>query len=197
MLTSRGTALITSQWPVLTCAASRCARRGIAMFTSYDKAMKHFLLAAAAMLVSITVSAAGLGDIKTVYLLPMSNGLDQYLAQQLTSEAVLQVVTDPEKADAVFTDHLGETFEQTLADLYAPKPKSDDKADENAEDKGAPRARSGMQGKRGRGTIFLVNRRTHDVLWSVYELPKANQPAGLRHSAGRISSQLAKSIKGK
>lgn len=160
--------------------------------------MKHFLLAAAALM-SVGLSAAGLGDIKTVYLLPMSNGLDQYLAQQLTAGAVLQVVTNPQAADAVLTDHLGESFEQSLADLYETKPKADDKdkADDAAEDKGAPRARSGMQGKRGRGTIFLVNRRTHNVLWSVYELPKDNRPTGLRHSAGRISDQLAKSIKGK
>ena len=108
-------------------------------------------------------------------------------------------MTDPQKADAVLTDHLGETFEQSLADLYQTKPQTGDKdkTDDTAEDKGAPFARSGMQGKRGRGTIFLVNRRTHDVLWSVYELPKDNRPAGLRHSAGRISDQLAKSIKGK
>jgi hypothetical protein len=159
--------------------------------------MKHFLLAATALLMSMGLSAAGLGDIKTVYLLPMSNGLDQYLAQQLTAEAVLQVVTDPQKADAVLTDHLGESFEQSLADLYQTKPKADDKAGDATEDKGASPARSGMQGKRGRGTIFLVNRRTHDVLWSVYELPKDNRPAGQRRTAGRISDQLAKSIRGK
>ncbi len=159
--------------------------------------MKHFLLAAAALTMSIGVSAAGLGDVKTVYLLPMSNGLDQYLAQQLTAGAVLQVVTDPQEADAVLTDHLGETFEQSLADLYQTKPQADDKAADASEDKGASPVRSGMQGKRGRGTIFLVNRKTHDVLWSVFELPKDNRPDGLRHSAGRISDQLAKSIKGK
>ena len=159
--------------------------------------MKHLLLAAAALTMSISVSGAGLGDIKTVYLLPMSNGLDQYLAQQLTAGQVLQVVTDPQKADAVLTDHLGDSFEQTLADLYQTKPQADDKSADANEDKGAPRARSGMQGKRGRGTIFLVNRSTHDVLWSVYELPKDNRPAGLRHSAGRISDQLAKSVRGK
>jgi hypothetical protein len=159
--------------------------------------MKHFLLAIAALMMSIGVSAAGLGDVKAVYLLPMSNGLDQYLAQQLTAEAVLQVVTDPQKADAVLTDHLGETFEQSLADLYQTKPKADDKTADAGEDKGAAPVRSGMQGKRGRGTVFLVNRRTHEVLWSVFELPKDNRPAGLRHSAGRISDQLAKSIRGK
>ena len=159
--------------------------------------MKHFLLAAAALAMSMALSAAGLGDIKTVYVLPMSSGLDQYVAQQLSADAVLLVVTDPQKADAVLTDHLGETFEQSLADLYQTKPKADDKTADASEDKGAPRVRSGMQGKRGRGTIFLVNRRTHDVLWSVYELPKDSQPDTLRHSAARIGGQLAKSIKGK
>ena len=161
--------------------------------------MKHFLFVAAALMMSMSVSAAGLGDIRTVYLLPMSSGLDQYLAQQLTAGAVLQVVTDPQKADAVLTDHVGETFEQSLADLYQAKPQASDKdkTDDSGEDKGAAPARSGMQGKRGRGTIFLVNRRTHDVLWSVYELPKGTQPDILRRSAGRISAQLGKAIKAK
>ena len=164
---------------------------------SYDKAMKQFLLAVAALTMSMGVSAAGLGDIKTVYLLPMSSGMDQYLAQQLTAAAVLQVVTDPQKADAVLTDHVGETFEQSLADLYGTKPPAGDKAAEPDEDKGAPFARSGMQGKRGRGTIFLVNRRSHDVLWSVYELPKDSRPEVLRRSAGRIAAKLARAIQGK
>jgi len=74
---------------------------------------------------------------------------------------------------------------------------TDATAGDASEDKGATPARSGMQGKRGRGTVFLVNRRTHDVLWSVYELPKDNRPVTLRRSAGRISNQLAKAIKGK
>ncbi len=61
--------------------------------------MKHFLLAAAALTMSMGLSAAGLGDIKTVYLLPMSSGLDQYLAQRLTAEAVLQVVKQAKPAN--------------------------------------------------------------------------------------------------
>ncbi|MEO8050977.1 MAG: hypothetical protein ABI833_11225 [Acidobacteriota bacterium] len=157
--------------------------------------MKHILLTATALMMSIAACAAGLGDIKTVYLLPMSNSLDQYLAQQLTAGAVLQVVTDPQLADAVFTDHLGDSFEQSLADLYGTKPKAEDQAAE--EDQGALYARSGMQGTRGRGNFFLVNRRTHDVLWSVYQLPKDNRPEALRRAAGRISDRLAKASKGK
>ena len=159
--------------------------------------MKQFIVAAAALAISVFVSAAGLGDIKTVYVLPMSNGLDQYLAAQLTSGSVLQVVTDPQKADAVLTDHVGETFEQTLADLYSTKPPASDKAAEKTDDTGATFTRSGMQGQRGRGNIFLVNRKTHDVLWSFFESPKDKTPSGMRRTAGRISAKLAHSIKGK
>lgn len=157
--------------------------------------MRQMPIAIAALTIAMAAYAAGLGDVKTVYLLPMSGGLDQYLASQLTTESVLQVVTDPQKADAVLTDHLGQTFEQSLTDLYGAKSKEKDA--EPAEDKGATFAKSGMQGKRGRGTIFLVNRRTHDVLWSVYELPKDNRPEGLKRSAGRITEKLARTIKGK
>lgn len=159
--------------------------------------MKQFIIAAAALAISLSVSAAGLDDIKTVYVLPMSNGLDQYLAAQLTSGSVLQVVTDPQKADAVLTDHVGESFEQSLADLYGTKPQISDTAAEKTDDTGAPFARSGMQGQRGRGNVFLVNRRTHDVLWSFFEAPKDKTPTGLKRTAGRISAKLARSIKGK
>src|ERR1700730_14086641 len=124
--------------------------------------MRQFLFLVAALSMSMAVSAAGLSDVKTVYLMPMSNGLDQYLAGQLTSGAVLQVVIDPQRADAVLTDHLGQSFEQSLADLDGVKPQNSDK--DKTEDSGAPFARSGMQGQKGRGTIFLVNRKTHDVL---------------------------------
>lgn len=163
--------------------------------------MRQFLLAGAALAISLGVSAAGLEDVKTVYVLPMSNGLDQYLAAQLTTGSVLQVVTNPQKADAVFTDHLGESFEQTLADLYGTKTpssdKSSDKAADKADDSGAAFVRSGMQGQRGRGNIFLVNRKTHDVLWSLYEGPKDQSPNGLKRTAGRISAKLAQSMKAK
>jgi hypothetical protein len=159
--------------------------------------MKQFLLAAAAVWMSVCASAAGLGEIKTVYLLPMSGGLDQYLAVQLTTGSVLQVVTDPQKAGAVFTDHVGELLEQTLAELYGDKTKTADKAADKTE--GSPQAfvRSGMQGQRGRGTIFLVDRKNREVVWSNYERLKDMTPDGLKRTAGQIASKLARAIKGK
>jgi hypothetical protein len=157
--------------------------------------MKQFLFSVAALAMSMAASAAGVGDVKTVYLMPMSNGLDQYLAVQLTTGAVLQVVVDPQKADAVLTDHLGESFEQSLADLHGAKSHNSEK-DQN-EDGGGTFAHSGMQGQKGRGNIFLVNSKTHDVLWSFYEFPKDKTPGGMKRTAGRIAAKLAQSLKGK
>jgi hypothetical protein len=58
--------------------------------------------------------------IKTVYFLPMGNGLDQYLANWLTRTGRFEVVTDPALAEAVFTDRLGAAFEASMKELYPP-----------------------------------------------------------------------------
>ena len=159
--------------------------------------MKRFFLAAAVAIMTLALSApaAGVKDIKTVYLLSMSSGLDQFLAVQLTSGAVMQVVTDPQKADAVLTDHLGESFEQTMAELYKEKTDAAAKSDNSPD--GAPRAfvRTGAAGSRARGNIFLVDRKSNEVVWSTYERPKDNTPQGLKRAAEKLSSRLAKAIK--
>lgn len=159
--------------------------------------MKQLMFAAAAVAISASLCAAALNDVKTVYVLPMSNGLDQYLAAQLTSGAVLQVVTDPKRADAVLTDHVGDAFEQTLTDLYSTKQPTSDKAADKSDDNTNTFVRSGMQGQRGRGNVFLVNPKTHDVVWSFFETPGDKTPNGMRKTAAKISAKLAQSIKGK
>lgn len=77
-----------------------------------------------------------LPEVRTVYLLTMSNGLDQFMANRLTQTGRFEVVTDPAKADAVFTDRLGAAFEEKWKELYPPPPKveeakpTDSKADD-------------------------------------------------------------------
>src|SRR5450432_2932783 len=61
---------------------------------------------------------ADLANVHTVYVLKMSKGMDQYLANRLTNDHVFQVVTDPKLADAVLTDRIGESFETRLEDLF-------------------------------------------------------------------------------
>src|SRR5580698_9005215 len=62
-------------------------------------------------------------NVHTVYIMPMPHGLDQYIANQLTREHVLDVVADPARADALFTDRLGDSLETELEKLHpTPKP---------------------------------------------------------------------------
>src|SRR5215472_12622067 len=74
-----------------------------------------FLLVGAGLLVA--APRPELAQIHTVYLLPMSAGLDQFLAVRITEHSLFQVVTDPAKADAVFTDKIGASFEDLVKTL--------------------------------------------------------------------------------
>lgn len=163
-------------------AASRASR----LVERIIKNMKCFFLA---VILTLQVWATGLAGVKTVYVMPMANGLDQYVASRLTIEAVLVVVTDPQKADVVITDHVGQGFEESLADLYAGKADAVDKP-------GTEFARVGAHGIRGQGAAFLVDRKTHEVIWSTYERPKRVNPDEMKRAADRIVSRLARSIKG-
>jgi hypothetical protein len=125
------------------------------------------------------------------------------------------VVTDPLKADALLTDHLGETFEAKVRELYpeakpvaAPVNPDEKKPDEKKKDVKEPPAEakqdemelksSGPEhapvAARSRGTIFLVKRGTGEVLWSAYNDPAIRQPKDLNRTAGRIADGLKKAI---
>jgi hypothetical protein len=156
--------------------------------------MKVRFFSLAAMFLPFAAFGAGLGDIKTVYLLPMPGGLDQYLAVRLTAGSILQVVTDPQKADAIFTDHIGAGLEQTLTDLYADKSKTKDKNDP-VDNFGAGKPQAAVS--RGRGTVFLIDRKTRNVVWSIWEKPKNSTVEETNHLADKIAGELAKSQKGK
>jgi hypothetical protein len=101
-----------------------------------------------------------------------------------------------------------------MKELYPPpappKPKAEEKEKEKETEKAAPdnlaaavgetaaqmgRPNSSFGG--GKGTVFLVSVKTREVLWSIYERPKDSRPATLERTAGRISSELKKSISAK
>ena len=139
----------------------------------------------------VSCLAAGLEEVKTVYLLPMSNGLDQYLAIRLNKSGVLRVVTDPRAADAVISDQIGETLEQRLTELYGGKKL--DKDSDDAQERTF--SRTGMKGMRGRGMAFLVDRKSREVLWSAYEPSRLHSPEAMDRTAGRVVSRLEKAFK--
>ena len=182
--------------------------------------MKRILL----LLAVAAAFAADLSQVHTVYILPMARGLDQYLANRLTKSHILQVVTDPEHADAVISDRLGPAFEQKMTDLYPPppppapvKPEAPKSADSNAESKDqpstpppAPAAAAAMLGDTvnrlskpmssfggGKGTIFLVSVKSREVLWSTFEQPKDARGSQMERVASKICDDLKKSISGK
>jgi len=152
--------------------------------------MKRLLLCTLLVCLSL---GANISQVQSVYLLPMSGGLDQYLANRLAG--VFRVVTDPKLADAVFTDQLGESFEQKLAELYPPpEPAEKDKAAKDKEDKAPTRLSSFGRGK---GTIFLVDLKSRAVIWSGYQKRTDSAPNTLNRTAGQIVEQIKKQQKAK
>ena len=163
--------------------------------------------------------AAELTENRTVYLLPITHSLDQFIANRLVTMHVLQVVTDPAKADTVVTDQVGAALEERLKDLYPPPtPPAKEAAKSNPE---PPKAagdtppssaskpifgdasnkvdKAGNMGAfgRGHGTIFLVDVKTRQVLWSVFDPPKNNNPRELDRTAERIVKRLKEDLSGK
>ena len=165
-----------------------------------------------ALLVSTTftlVSAVGwaqanaeLAQVQTVYLMPMANGFDQYLANRLRSVSQIRIVTDASKADAVFTDRIGTSFESKLEEIEvaareklalattSPLPQDAVQPDSKQGFKFAPKIVTSIG--RGRGTYFLVDRRSRLVLWSTYQAAKDMQPKTLHLTAGKIAGELGK-----
>jgi hypothetical protein len=174
--------------------------------------------------VSLPLSAAELSAVHSVYLLSMSNGMDQYLANRLTNQHVVQVVTDPQRADAIITDRIGEPLEGKLDELYPPpKPKEEAKPAEKVAKGSADKSKDADKDKepgsgstvpgfepvnklaprpvstfgRAKGTVFLVDVKSRQVLWSIYERPKDTSPHQLDRTANRIVERLKQDLAGK
>jgi hypothetical protein len=112
------------------------------------------------------------------------------LALQLTTQGVLQVVTDPKKADSVLTDGVGARFEETLTAIYgAPVDKDQSEKDSQTEFTHPSSQRLSSSA----GVVFLVNRVSRDVLWSTFEQPKNTRPEDMKNTAKKIVERLAKS----
>ncbi|WP_321474017.1 hypothetical protein [uncultured Paludibaculum sp.] len=158
---------------------------------------------------AVAAPAGELLQIRHVYLLPMSYSFDQFLANHLTRSGLYQVVTDPAKADAIFTDRLGRSFESKLEELYPspkheeevmadPPPQPDDADDpqrrESVKIPIAPQERLGGGG-RGKGTYFLVNRSTRNVVWSTYERSRTSRADDLNDTAKDVVARLEAAAK--
>jgi hypothetical protein len=170
---------------------------------------------------ALLLGGAELSDVHTVYVLSMSKGLDQYLANRLANDHLFQVVTDPKLADAFFTDRVGESLQSKLEEIFpppvpekaalaekpAPAEKPASKADKDKEPPTNPMlaetvnklAAPGASNSfgRGKGNVFLVDAKSRQVVWSVYQLPKGSSAKELDRTASDIVSRLKRDLNGK
>lgn len=151
---------------------------------------------------------AELSQVQTIYLLPMTSGFEQYLAVRLRSIPQFRVVADPGRADAYFTDKIGASLEQRLDELEEAAKEKEERAKAAAtpasKDPELERTPTEVRVPkmlttigRGKGTYFLVDRRTRMVLWSLYEKPKDYQPKTLDSTAGVVVKRLQDDLSGK
>jgi hypothetical protein len=112
----------------------------------------------------------------------MAGGLDQYVAQWLTKDGVMQVVTDPKAAEVFMTDSLGQGFEQKMKQLVPAetgKTAGDD-------------SQHTFRTTRPKGTIFIVDAKSRHVLWSDYQKPpSSSSDRNLNRTAEEIVKKLA------
>ena len=143
-----------------------------------------------AVLVGVVAVALGsaqnaqVARVHTVYLLPMTNGFEQYLANRLTNLGVFQVVADPKKADAVLTDGLGESFETRLQELFpAPEPEP-----APAPEKPAKKADAAKGGKSGEAPAAEAKEKEKDSDDQKAGPKKADhpQPSTFRRAKGTL-----------
>lgn len=160
----------------------------------------------------VLLCGADVSGVHSVYMLPMSHGLDQHLANRLTNDHVFQVVTNAKNADAIFTDRIGEAFESQMDTLFPPPevekpPKKEAKGAKKEKDdepksailptetinKQSNPALSSTFG-RGKGMVFLVDVKSRQVIWSSYEPPKGTAVMDIDKSAIDIVARLKKDM---
>ena len=162
------------------------------------------------LLLPAAAFAAELKDIKSVYLYPMAGGLDQHLASRLTKDQVFRVVVDPKLADAVLTDQLGRQLEYRLDRIKRPIPPSVTPPGVTppgaqavatpagqamgmivASNETEPNSSSFTGGK---GTLFLVDSKSRQVVWSEFRPVKNRSPHELDKTAKRVAADLTKML---
>lgn len=140
---------------------------------------------------------ADLAEVRAVYVMPMSRGIDQYLANRLTTERVFKIVSDPKLADAVFTDRLGDDLTSSLNEISPQKAAA---AKTDSTDSAAPLNRldnpaAGSSFGRAQGVFFLVDAKTREVVWSTFEAPGRLDSMHMDRTASDIVSRLKRDLK--
>jgi hypothetical protein len=138
---------------------------------------------------------ADLGSVRTVYVMPMSHGMEQHLASWLTAEHVFQVVSDPKLADAVLTDHVDAELTAALEEINprAPAAPAGEAKDSTAPLNKLDKPVSSLG--RAKGVFFLVDVKARQVLWSTFEAERRTDSRRLDRTASDIVSRLRRDLK--
>jgi hypothetical protein len=154
--------------------------------------MKYLMLSLA---ICSLLPGAKLNDVRSVYLYPMTGGFDQLLAEQIVADHMFKVVPDPKLADAVFTEQLGEAFLYKLDHIHTPPPaaKTSGSTSSMGNEEQAPRMTTFTHAK---GTLFLVDIKSKEVIWSTYQKPKNTSSGELHKTAVKVLTLLRTSIAG-
>ena len=171
--------------------------------------MRRVSLLLSFSLLASLLPAADLSGVRSVYIMQMSRGMDQYLVNRITNDHIFQVVTDPKLANAIFTDHVGESFEDQLDSLLpSPEPvkKTPPVTATKETSKTAPAILLPIDTDTklppvhstfgaAKGTIFLVDVKSHQVVWSTYDPARSSDSKDMDRTASDIVSRLKKELK--
>ena len=147
-----------------------------------------------------------LGRVQKVYLWPMSDSLDQFLAEQVATEGVFDVVVDPKRAQAILTDRISSEFLEGMEELF-PTPEeiaeAEKEEEEEADDPAAvpagayrPERSPIYSASRAEGAVFLVDVRTREVLWSTFLKGYDTTPKAMHRQARMVVMRLKKQLAG-
>ena len=148
----------------------------------------------------VATDLSQLSRVRSVYIWPMYNSFDQYLAEQIAAEDVFEVVVDPKLAGAVLTDRIDAPFLAAMEEFF---PLSQpDEAEKDEESESGDSIEAGVQLQRptnralGRpkGTLFLVDVNSRRVLWSTFLKEYEPSPNKLHGQARDVVVRLKKQL---
>ena len=138
----------------------------------------------------------------------MSDSLDQFLAEQVATEGVFDVVVDPKRAQAILTDRISSKFLEGMEELFPTPEEIAEATKEGEEEEGADDPGSALAGayrperspiysaSRAEGAVFLVDVRTREVLWSTFLKGYDTTPKAMHRQARMVVMRLKKQLAG-
>ena len=136
-----------------------------------------------------------------VYFWPMTSAFDQYLAQEASGGGVLNVTVDPKNASAVMTDRIDGKFLEGLDEVF-PLPEDPTTEAEDEEEASSDSIEGDFRLQRPanlpvgrpRGTLFLVDVKTRNVLWSTFLKEFDATPDRLQRKARSVIAKLQQQL---